>query len=153
MKPRILRTQKLLAVALTTAAAGCAERPPAPVAETAASVPHVTVAQAVVPEAAAASVQEVAPAAAVRATPTAPAEVSPAPPRARQNPSGEDDPALLALRDKLLDMKPEQALAQRARFRPLCDADGYPLVGNLARKKPTYNPSELCKDLREKAAR
>lgn len=150
MKPRILRTQKLLAVAITTAAAGCAERPPAPVAETAASIPHAAPAHAPAP--APAPLDPVPP-----STPPA-AQIAPAAVHLTADPAPPErplssDPALLALRDKLAGMKPEAALAERARFRPLCDADGYPLVGNLARKGPTYQASAFCRDLRAKPAR
>jgi hypothetical protein len=38
-----------------------------------------------------------------------------------------------------------------ARYRPLCDKDGYPLVGNLSRKSPDpgLEPSELCAEVRK----
>ena len=45
----------------------------------------------------------------------------------------------------------DQVKQQLARFRPLCDADGYPLVGNIATKGQTIGsqPSELCTLVRE----
>ncbi len=64
-----------------------------------------------------------------------------------------DDPKLVALRDDLASAGRDKALAatSRARFRPLCDAQGYPLVGNLARKVPTpdFGPSEFCTEIRK----
>jgi hypothetical protein len=58
---------------------------------------------------------------------------------------------LLDLRAKLLSTEREQARADAPRFRALCDADGYPLVGNIANKASRYQPSELCADLRQAA--
>ncbi len=37
---------------------------------------------------------------------------------------------------------------QQPRFRPLCDEDGYPLVGNIATKGRVTQPSELCASVR-----
>jgi hypothetical protein len=124
MKPRTLRTYKILAVAVT-AAAGCT-RPAAPDAEAEprqAAAPPVT-----------AQVQAAA------ATP-APA------PLAKE--------ALEALRDELSPLGRDKALQQMAHFRPLCDKDGYPLVGNLMRKVAgeQYQPSELCEEVRKTASR
>lgn len=58
----------------------------------------------------------------------------------------------MALRDELADESRDSAMARIAHYRPLCDEDGYPLVGNLARKSPTYGPSELCAAVRERVA-
>lgn len=62
------------------------------------------------------------------------------------------DAALLALRDELQKEGREKALARTAHYRPLCDKDGYPLVGNVFRKTPErqYQPSELCAEVRKK---
>jgi len=38
--------------------------------------------------------------------------------------------------------------ANVAHFRPLCDAQGYPVVGNVMRKDSGYQPSRFCSDLR-----
>lgn len=61
-----------------------------------------------------------------------------------------EDPSLVALRDELRSEKIEGARAKIAHYRPLCDKDGYPLVGNVVRKspKPELQPSELCADVR-----
>jgi hypothetical protein len=64
-------------------------------------------------------------------------------------PDAEVSKELLDLRAKLLGTKPEQARAEAANFRALCDNDGYPLVGNIANKGDRYQPSALCADLRK----
>jgi hypothetical protein len=65
-------------------------------------------------------------------------------------PADSDAPkALLDLRAKLLGTPPEQARTQVDRFRALCDADGYPLVGNVANKGDRVQPSELCAEVRQ----
>jgi hypothetical protein len=114
MKPRILRTTKILAIALPLAT-GCSsslttEKSPPPV-------------QAVSDE-----------------LPAAMASPDPAPPVL--------DSKLLALRDELAPKTPAEMLANQAHFRPLCDKEGYPLVGNLARKSPDYQVSTFCSELR-----
>jgi hypothetical protein len=61
------------------------------------------------------------------------------------------DPALVALRDELLPKSRDEAFAALSHYRPLCDHDGFPLVGNVIRKTPTnYTPSEFCSDLRKR---
>jgi hypothetical protein len=69
------------------------------------------------------------------------------------------DPVLLALRDELVgdvavDERRPQVLAAAAHFRPLCDAEGYPLVGNVLRKtmKTLYQPKDFCADVRKNDA-
>ncbi|MFO0744523.1 MAG: hypothetical protein U1F43_02480 [Myxococcota bacterium] len=57
-------------------------------------------------------------------------------------------PALLALRADLLAAERSDALAHMKVYRPLCDADGYPLVGNLATKSPGLQPSAFCAAVR-----
>lgn len=71
-----------------------------------------------------------------------------------------ESPKLLALRERLLATKGSAASKQAGRFRPLCDAAGYPLVGNLARKAdpatvsdPGLQPSEYCATVRAHRAR
>lgn len=63
------------------------------------------------------------------------------------------DPKLLALAEELGSTEKDQALARLPYFRPLCDADGYPLVGNLVRKGATYQPSAFCADVRAREKR
>ena len=82
------------------------------------------------------------PTAAATTPPTGPAPavattvmVVPAPVTAASAPTstlGPDQLELLAA--ELTGAAPEQVQAQLAHFRPLCDAQGYPLVGNLVTK-------------------
>jgi len=64
---------------------------------------------------------------------------------------GEVKPALLKLRSELRGMTRDTAVKVLPRFRALCDADGYPLVGNIATKgeDDRMQPSEACRLLRE----
>ena len=58
---------------------------------------------------------------------------------------------LQRLARELRDTDPEQVPAQLAHFRPLCDAQGFPLVGNLATK--SVNPggvTSFCADIRSR---
>src|SRR4051812_159488 len=79
---------------------------------------------------------------------TAPAAASPAAPPPPP-PDAVVDRQLLTLRADLLRAGRDKAKAEIARFRPLCDKDGYPLVGNIASKGDMYQPSELCRDVRK----
>ncbi len=63
------------------------------------------------------------------------------------------DPNLLLLRTELMGETSEGAFAKQAHSRPLCDKDGYPLVGNMNRKGGGPQPSELCADIRAKKAK
>jgi hypothetical protein len=63
------------------------------------------------------------------------------------------DPKVVALSDELAAMNRDDALKQLDHFRPLCDAAGYPLVGNLQRKAPGLTPSEVCAEVRKKQTR
>jgi hypothetical protein len=56
---------------------------------------------------------------------------------------------LRALRVDLIRTGRDTALKDVSRFRPLCDQDGYPLVGNLASKGDMYQPSQFCSDVRK----
>ena len=56
---------------------------------------------------------------------------------------------LLDLRGAMMNAGRDQAQTNLARFRPLCDKDGYPLVGNIANKGDMYQPSKFCSDLRK----
>ena len=70
-------------------------------------------------------------------------------------------PELLELRGDMADAGRDAALKAKPRFRPLCDAEGYPLVGNLLPKTPDdsmgdyvgpelppFQPSEFCAEVR-----
>jgi hypothetical protein len=65
-----------------------------------------------------------------------------------------EDPKLVALRGELDIAGRESALAKETHFRPLCDEEGYPLVGNLVRKSPgqPFQPSAFCAEVRAKKA-
>jgi hypothetical protein len=71
---------------------------------------------------------------------------------AKHTPPDDDTvkPELLTLRRELYNMEYEDAAKQLPRFRALCDADGYPLVGNIASKGDgrRMQPSEACRALR-----
>jgi len=56
---------------------------------------------------------------------------------------------LLELRAQLLHAGRDKAQVQVSTFRPLCDKDGYPLVGNIANKGDMYQPSQFCSDVRK----
>jgi hypothetical protein len=62
--------------------------------------------------------------------------------------------ALLKLQFELTEVELAEALTQGPRFRPLCDARGYPLVGNVARKggageeRSPLQASRYCGELR-----
>lgn len=63
------------------------------------------------------------------------------------------DPKLLTLRTELDQESLQAALTKQDHFRPLCDKDGYPLVGNLNRKgpgPPGAAPSAFCAGVRTK---
>lgn len=93
------------------------------------------------------------PPAPARTAEVAPSE-PPAPPVVVAEPAAvRETPALVALREALRAETIEGARAKIAHYRPLCDKDGYPLVGNVVRKspKPELQPSELCADLRARA--
>jgi hypothetical protein len=130
MKPRTLQTFKILAVAAATA--GCTR----------------TVGAEVGAEPAKPSVEAAAP-------------LPPPDPQARADrpipplPPGPAGVALLDLSRQVHDAGPEKAREQAAHFRPLCDKDGYPLVGNLMSKsgEQTYGPEEFCAEARRTAQR
>jgi len=58
-------------------------------------------------------------------------------------------PNLPTLQQELATAGRDKALAAAAHYRPLCDADGYPLVGNLTRKMPDYQVSAFCAEVRK----
>ena len=126
MNRRVIETRKILAVALG-AAAGCTSA-------TGGDLPAAGV------SALPAQVATAAPAA---------APASPPP-----EPHFSEDPALLALRADL-SRETRGQVKNPDRFRPLCDKDGYPMVGNMMRKSPnpSYEPSAFCADLRAQAKR
>jgi hypothetical protein len=125
MKPRVIAPYKVLAVALATVSCGKAttEEPQSQQAPTTREV---------------------------SAAPEAPATQA-SPPPASSVPDDKAEPNLLLLRTELDGETRESALSKQAHYRPLCDKDGYPLVGNVARKGPGGpQPSQLCADVRAK---
>lgn len=138
MNPRVLTPYKILAVAALSA--GCVSSPRAEPPAASASVPPPAP-----PETPAAS----APA------PSAPAPASgdAADPSGPSDPRGDAARSLDALRDEL--EADGDALTRIAHYRPLCDARGYPLVGNVIRKGPSprVQPSALCASVRSRSAR
>ncbi len=141
MKRRVIHPYKILAVALggvAGASVGCTTQPrPDPTPTTTASAANVTPAP---------SASSLRPAEAP--TPWAPgAALDHAPPT-----DDKADPKLLVLRDELDRTASDQLPAKQDHFRPLCDKDGYPLVGNFNRKSPPTPsmPSAFCASLRIK---
>ena len=68
-----------------------------------------------------------------------------------QPPADADAPApLIELRSQLFDAGEEGAQKDVQRFRALCDADGFPLVGNAMGKSAVYQPSKYCAAVRER---
>ena len=177
MKPRVLQTYKILAVALTTSTAACAPSTggtsglapqtaesvavvvtPSPVAP---AVPGTPAANAAAEQPGAVAVSEDTTAAAAMlvaalpaaapVTPAAPA-AAPVAPAAPAAPA--IDPAMYQLREDLMALG-KGAFTQVARFKPLCDSEGYPLVGNVVRGKgdPGIQPSSFCAEIRRTASR
>jgi hypothetical protein len=58
-------------------------------------------------------------------------------------------PDLVSLRSELVETAQATALTEMPHFRPLCDDQGYPLVGNVAAKVVGYQPSEFCAEVRK----
>jgi hypothetical protein len=58
---------------------------------------------------------------------------------------------LIALRGELHATQLADVRAHAKKFRPLCDADGYPLVGNINDKGAQTQPSTWCAEVRASA--
>ena len=123
--------RKILTVLLLSAGCGTTSAPAKQTPTSAAEVPVPTMASASTTPAA-----PMTPAAVAQPTPREPA------------PDAELPQALIELRGALYGTERDPAHAASARFRPLCDAEGYPLVGNVANKGERYDVSEYCADLR-----
>lgn len=68
----------------------------------------------------------------------------------RAAPRCDDSAAVRSLAEILSNTERSEALRQVARYRPICDGEGFPLVGNFYRKGPTSTqPSEFCADVRK----
>jgi hypothetical protein len=76
-------------------------------------------------------------------------------PEHRPPPDSKAKPELIELRGELFQLGSDKAKHQVAHFRPLCDADGYPLVGNVRTKgdDDRMQPSALCTLVRESKAK
>lgn len=63
-----------------------------------------------------------------------------------------DNAQLEALKSELELTSPAKAIEKMSHFRPLCDKDGYPLVGNTIRKgEPEgMRPSVFCAEVRKR---
>jgi hypothetical protein len=66
---------------------------------------------------------------------------------AKPPPDAQAPEALIELRAEMFEAGREQALQQMPRFRALCDAEGYPLVGNAVRKGEVFQPSQFCAEV------
>jgi len=141
VKPRVVRTQRLV-LGVLVAVAGCSSTA---TPDTPGPIPGQPSDRAAAPVPTSTSLEpksEHAEAAGTLAAPAVPADGS-----ARR---GDSDPQLVALREELDRCTEAEALARREHFRPLCDGDGYPLVGNLIRKGPGgYSPSAFCATVRQ----
>jgi hypothetical protein len=55
---------------------------------------------------------------------------------------------------ELVETPPDQVIARIEHFRPLCDKDGYPLVGNPIKTPPdqlyNFKPSTFCNEVRNR---
>jgi hypothetical protein len=72
---------------------------------------------------------------------------------AKPPPDAEAPEALIELRAELFEAGPDKALQQMPRFRALCDAEGYPLVGNVVRKSVAIQPSQFCAAVRSSSSK
>ena len=162
MKSRILVTTKILAVALG-AASGCAPTTGAPAATSGQEVAEKATGDMPAPAASEAPVAATTTAGTTTvgapgdSAGTAAQSASPSAAQGAANPgsapaSAESNAVLVALRDELDSAGPDGAMKQIARFKPLCDKEGYPLVGNLVRKGPSYGPTAFCAAVRKRVA-
>ena len=137
MKRRVIRPYKILAVALGAGAAAC-QTP-------ARSDPTSTTNPAPTPSASAFASASASASASAFAFASQGAHAPP--------PDEKVDPKLLTLRAELDQATPETVASKPDHFRPLCDTDGYPLLGNLNRKgpgPPGASPSAFCASVRSK---
>jgi hypothetical protein len=125
MKKRVLVPIKILAFALST---GCTAPEPVKAAQSEPPAP-------------------------IASTPPALPPVATVDPRERQDlPIDIGNPMINTLRAELA--RDKNALGHADRYRPLCDKDGYPLVGNLNRKGHIeFEPSQICRAIREEASK
>lgn len=139
MKARVITTRKILVATVAAAAAGCS-RPAVEI------TPATAEAVRTAPEGATRS-STVAEPSPPRPEPppqeASPAEVAPPELAMAETVSREEERQRLV--GELVPLTATQALARLEHFRPLCDDEGFPLVGNVMRKAPVETqPSELC---------
>lgn len=135
MKRRILTTQKILAVSFI--AAGCATQATPEAQSASAPIQELPTTVLVAPPTAQPLIQP----ASVSAMPT-PAAATPAPAESPEK-------AAYALRNELENTTRADVMKRIAHFRPLCDKDGFPVVGNAVRKgQPEYTTSKFCAEIR-----
>jgi hypothetical protein len=103
-----------------------------------------------VPEVAAAPQAAAEPVATVQlvSSPAPAAKPAPATPPVIK-PDGEQPENLLRLRSELYRADELTLHASHAKFRALCDANGYPVVGNVASKSMRHDVTSYCEDVRE----
>jgi hypothetical protein len=132
--------RKILTVVLLSASAGCgataartkpvaATPPPAPM-----PVPKV-----------AASASVIEPVLVASAIPSRPA-LPPVPSVIKDD--SEQPEALMRLRSELYGSDEMTINVSHAKFRALCDENGYPVVGNVASKSMRHDVSSFCEDVR-----
>jgi hypothetical protein len=73
----------------------------------------------------------------------------------RPPPDAKAKPELIKLRGEMFELPGDKVKQRLTRFRPLCDAEGYPLVGNIRTKgeDDRMQPSALCTLVRESKAK
>jgi hypothetical protein len=133
--------RKILTVVLLSASAGCgasASKAPAPApAPTRLPVPEVAAAPQVAAEPVA-TVQLV--------SSPAPAPAPATPPVIKRD--EEQSEAILRLRSELYRSDDLTLNVAHAKFRALCDENGYPVVGNVASKSMKHDVTSYCEDVR-----
>lgn len=153
MKIHAIRSTKLLAItAVTALASGCAATAPTHAITPEPAPPLVVTADVGTALATASAPASPTPAPAPPPTPTTLEVAHVAPASDAMHPEPLDDQhageGLLKLREELFNSGFHGSTAVEARFRPLCDGQGYPVVGNVFRKASGYQPSAYCNNLR-----
>jgi hypothetical protein len=134
--------RKILTVVLLSASAGCgASSPRAP-------TPAPTPTRVPVPAiAATSSVTDPMATVTVLANPSADLVIPATPPVIE--PDHEQPESVMRLRSELYRADELTLSASHAKFRALCDENGYPVVGNVASKSMRHDVSSYCEDVRE----
>lgn len=134
--------RKILTVVLLSASAGCgasSSRTPAPTATpTRVPVPDI---------AATAMTSDPVVTVSLLPNPSAAPVVPATPPVIK--PDDEQPESVMRLRSELYRADELTLGVSHAKFRALCDANGYPVVGNVASKSMRHDVSSYCEDVRE----